>query len=235
MPGRWSSRGASSGVTKGNYLEGEVFDEDGSPQGTLVVWVKRVFPPGEHGRTFHGDLVTATDPYYQYWITTPEGQCTTVDGSYHLCIGNPVACPGGGGDLVVHMGRWRVWKEAELVEDNGTAFQGEAEILKDYFFKGKTAAEPVAAGHDELAGGTGKEAFEEEVCSAQEKGFVPEEREDGEERQSQQNRLSTLREEPCPAQAGDKKRERKGGTTSVFEKGVHQEEVSGIWFQGWSC
>ena len=106
MPGRWvGGRGSLAAPTKGTYIEAEVFDDGGSQQGTVLLFVKKLFAPGETGRTFHGDLVTATDSYYRFWITLPAGAVTTIDGAYHLCKGKPSECKGGAKtEHMVHLG-----------------------------------------------------------------------------------------------------------------------------------
>ena len=52
-----------------------------------------------------GNYITAADPYYRYWVGTEDGVSTTVDGTYHLCRGDPTTCQGGPGSAqVVHLG-----------------------------------------------------------------------------------------------------------------------------------
>ena len=129
--------------TKGTYIEAEVFDNSGGQQGTVLLHVKKLFAPGETGRTFHADLVTATDSYYRFWITTPEGAETTVDGAYHLCKGKPHECKGGArAEYMVHLGKWRQWKEDEFLDEGQCDFVGPAKALMMTYMKGAKAGGP---------------------------------------------------------------------------------------------
>lgn len=59
----------------GQFIEAKVFDDSKKEQGTIFVEVKRLFGTGSPGRTFLGDLVTASDEYYKYyryWVGSPE-------------------------------------------------------------------------------------------------------------------------------------------------------------------
>ena len=143
MPGRWvGGRGSLAAPTKGTYIEAEVFDDSGKPQGTVLLFVKKLVAPGETGRTIHADLITATDSYYRFWITTPAGAVTTVDGAYHLCKGKPHECSGGGkADYVVHLGKWRNWKETEFLEEQQTEFIGPAKALLMAYMKGSRSTD----------------------------------------------------------------------------------------------
>eukprot|EP00435_Cladocopium_sp_Y103_P021590 s619_g5.t1 len=136
MPGKWvGGRGSLAAPTKGQFIEANVFDPAGKGQGTIILHVKRLFGTGTTGRTILADLVTATDEYYRHWVTTEEGAPTTVDGSYHLCKGDAATCTGGGGEHLVHLGKWRTWTEAELVAGNATSGNKGAEEMLMRFFK----------------------------------------------------------------------------------------------------
>ncbi|CAK9045590.1 unnamed protein product, partial [Durusdinium trenchii] len=136
--------------TKGTYIEGEVYDDGGDPQGTVVLWVKRLFAPGETGRTLHGDVVTATDPYYRWWLASPDGAVTTVDGAYHICKGPPAECKGGTGEHVVHLGKWRQWKEEELVDNTGGILDEDTHGHAQAYFKRVPKEGPGAGGAGDL-------------------------------------------------------------------------------------
>ncbi|CAK9036064.1 unnamed protein product [Durusdinium trenchii] len=150
MPGKWHGRKSLEGPTKGTYIEGEVYDDGGDPQGTVVLWVKRLFAPGETGRTLHGDVVTATDPYYRWWLASPDGAVTTVDGAYHICKGPPAECKGGTGEHVVHLGKWRQWKEEELVDNSGGILDEDTHGHVQAYFKRVPKEGPGAGGAGDL-------------------------------------------------------------------------------------
>ena len=150
MPGKWHGRKSLEGPTKGTYIEGEVYDDGGDPQGTVVLWVKRLFAPGETGRTLHGDVVTATDPYYRWWLASPDGAVTTVDGAYRICKGPPAECKGGTGEHVVHLGKWRQWKEEELVDNSGGILDEDTDGHVQAYFKRVPKEGPGAGGAGDL-------------------------------------------------------------------------------------
>ena len=116
MPGRWAGgRGSAGCPLKGTMIEAEVHDDAGKQQGVIFIYVKRLYSPGEAGRSLLADYVAASDEFYRYWVTTSAGAVTTVDGLYHLCRGNPTTCTGGTRNaMVVHLGKWRVWEDEEL-------------------------------------------------------------------------------------------------------------------------
>eukprot|EP00435_Cladocopium_sp_Y103_P017142 s2265_g4.t1 len=143
MPGKWvGGKGSLAAPTKGQFIEAQVYDRESRGQGTIFLLVKRLFGTGATGRTILADLISATDEYNRHWITTEEGAPTTVDGSYHLCKGDPTICTGGGGEHVVHVGKWRTWKEAELVAGEAiTGNRGAEEMMLRYFKEGPRGKE----------------------------------------------------------------------------------------------
>ena len=139
MPKRWvGGTGSIACPSRGQYIEGHVFDDEGRPQGTVFLEVKTLFGSGGSGRSILCNYMTASDPYYRYWVGTSAGAVTTVDGSYHLCRGDPTTCQGGpSGSQTVHLGTWRVWTESELVGEKADHLEPAAmdELLK-YFKAG---------------------------------------------------------------------------------------------------
>jgi len=138
MPGRWvGGKGSVASPVKDAYIEAEVFTERGTAQGTILVKVKRIYAPGVLGRFFLGDLVSASDRAYREWTTSKTGRLTTVDGSYHLCKGPTDECPAAGQhEVTVHLGKWRTWKEEDLI--GGEAPEGygkEAKGMLSQYFK----------------------------------------------------------------------------------------------------
>lgn len=137
MPGKWvGGKGSLACPTKGQLLEAQVFDDGGNPQQTLFLEVKRLFGTGATGRSILCDYITASDAYYRYWVTTGDGVSSTVDGLYHLCKGHPTSCTGGGKDeLVIHLGKWRIWTEAELTSGKADHLEEPAQDQLLKFFK----------------------------------------------------------------------------------------------------
>ena len=138
MPGKWvGGKGSLACPQKGQYIEAHVFDDKGKEQGTVFLLVKRLFVTGSAGRSLLCDLVTATDEYYLHWTRTKEGSPTTVDGNYHLCKVDPTICVGGpAGSYVVHLGKWRLWKEEALIAGEVPDLSDNAEKAMRRFFKG---------------------------------------------------------------------------------------------------
>ena len=148
MPGKWvGGPGSLACPQRGQFIEARVFDDSKKEQGTIFLEVKRLFGTGSSGRTFLGDLVTATDEYYRYWAASPEGIPSTVDGNYHLCRGDPRSCVGGAaGTVVVHLGKWRTWPEEELAEGKVPNLPKEATIMMNRYFKGARKDDPEKKG-----------------------------------------------------------------------------------------
>jgi hypothetical protein len=144
MPGKWvGGPGSLACPQRGQFIEARVFDDSKKEQGTIFLEVKRLFGTGSSGRTFLGDLVTATDEYYRYWAASPEGIPSTVDGNYHLCRGDPRSCVGGAaGTVVVHLRKWRTWPEEELAEGKVPNLPKEATIMMNRYFKGARKDDP---------------------------------------------------------------------------------------------
>ena len=120
MPGKWvGGRGSRACPEKDSIFEAEVFQEDGSAQGTILLLVKRLYSPGENGRFILADFITASDEYYRYWVGTPAGMATVEDGSYHLFRAIPRECPAKSkSHETVHLGRWRSFTQEELTKEN---------------------------------------------------------------------------------------------------------------------
>lgn len=145
MPGKWvGGKGSLACPTKGQLLEGHVFDDGGSPQGTVFLEVKRLFGTGATGRSILCDYITASDAYYRHWVSTDAGASSTVDGLYHLCKGDPTSCTGRGKDeLIVHLGKWRTWTEGELTSGKAGHLEEGAQDQLLKFFKSAGSAEAI--------------------------------------------------------------------------------------------
>lgn len=144
MPGRWvGGKGSIAAPTKDLILEGKAYTDDGDPRGTVLVRVKRIYAPGALGRFFLGDYISASDKEYRAWTETKKGRVTTVDGSYHLCKTAPGECTATGQhSITVHLGQWRVWKEAELLAGQAPeGYNREAKgLITRYLKRGEEAA-----------------------------------------------------------------------------------------------
>lgn len=194
MPKKWvGGKGSIACPGRGQYIEAHVYDDGGQPQGTIFLEVKTLYGTGGSGRSILCNYITASDPYYRYWVGTPEGASTTVDGTYHLCRGDPTTCQGGPGSAqVVHLGTWRVWSESELV--NGKADHLEAaaedELLK-YFKAG--GREPRSS----QGGGLPWEERELRVAPEEEKRGKPKTKpaEDNKGDEKKQARIARLQKE----------------------------------------
>jgi hypothetical protein len=138
MPGRWvGGKGSIASPVKDACIEAEVFSDRGTAQGTILVKVKRIYAPGALGRFFLGDLLSASDKAYREWAGSKTGRLTTVDGSYHLCKGPTEECPAAGQhEVTVHLGKWRTWKEEDLLGgETPEGYGKEAKAMLSQCFK----------------------------------------------------------------------------------------------------
>ena len=93
------------GITSGDLLEADVYDEGGHAQGCVLVQVQECSGPDAHGCFFMAKYVTASDGYYDHWMS--EGGFL-LSGWYHLCRDHAVRCRHRHGrDPVVHTDRVR--------------------------------------------------------------------------------------------------------------------------------
>lgn len=100
MPGKWvGGKGSVASPTKNQFFEGKTVDDDGNPQGTVLVRVKRIYALGEKGRFILGDYVAASDKGYCDWASSKAGRPSTIGGSYRLCRGQPERCTAAGATI----------------------------------------------------------------------------------------------------------------------------------------
>ncbi len=118
MPSRWvGGRGSIASPTKGQLVEGQAVDGEGNDDGLVLILVKRIYSPGEQGRTVLGDYVPASTKKFRNWIESDEGRPAQVDGAYHFCKVEPAMCTAHSkSEVCVHIGKWRSWKEDELLD-----------------------------------------------------------------------------------------------------------------------
>ena len=145
MPGRWvGGKGSVASPVKDQLIEGQIVNEGGEAEGNILILIKRIYSPGELGRFVLGDYVAASAASFRRWIESDEGKVTQVDGSYHFCKVDPSGCTAHNKNGVcVHIGKWRVHKEDELV-DSGIKEFGKAGnlLISQYFKKGDSQPTP---------------------------------------------------------------------------------------------
>lgn len=59
MLGEWQRGKSMPRPAKQSYIEAEVFDDDGSPLSTVVLWVKNILTPDEFGRALQSYVAGA--------------------------------------------------------------------------------------------------------------------------------------------------------------------------------
>ena len=137
MPGRWvGGKGSKASPTKGQYIEGEAVDADGNDDGLVLIRVKRLYSPGEQGRTVLADYISGSTRKFRAWIETDEGKPAKFDGAYHFCSVEAGTCTAySRSEICVHIGKWRSWKEEELIDRGIPEFGRQGNLLISQFFK----------------------------------------------------------------------------------------------------
>ena len=121
---------------KDDIIEGKTVDDNGDPEGTVLIRVKRIHAPGAQGRFILGDYISASEKSYRDWVGTRKGKLTTVDGSYHLCKGQSADCQAAGQhEVTIHIGQWRKWKEEELLDEPPEGYGRDGKNLILQYFK----------------------------------------------------------------------------------------------------
>ena len=138
MPGRWvGGPGSKACPTKDQIIEGRILDDDGGDDGTVLLVVKRFYTPGELGRFLLGDYISASSKSFRSWVDSRASGFSVTDGSYHLCKGNPAECPAvSRHENSTHIGKWRTWKEEELIAGGIPEYDRGANGLITRHFKG---------------------------------------------------------------------------------------------------
>ena len=138
MPGRWvGGPGSKACPVKDQYIEAKIFDEEGEEDGTVLLLIKRFYTPGEMGRFLLGDYLSASSKKFRAWVERRDSDFSVIDGSYHLCKTNPGECGAVSRQgPTVHLGKWRVWKEEEIVAGGLPEFDRAANALVVRYFKG---------------------------------------------------------------------------------------------------
>ena len=142
MPGKWvGGKGSIASPLKGQVIEGHVTTEGGNACGTILIKVKRLYAPGTLGRFVLADFVSASDKRYREFVGTKKGKLTVTDGSYHFCRGGPPeeCVAAGQADVVVHIGKWRIWKEDDLAREAPENYEKEAKALITRYLKSQPA------------------------------------------------------------------------------------------------
>ena len=98
----------------GQVLEGSMRDDNGEPQGTVLIRVKEAIHYDAKGHFFTAEHLTASDKHYRWWISEGPGKGLRKLAHYHSCEGNANECmfkkPK---TMVIHLELIRVIGEAE--------------------------------------------------------------------------------------------------------------------------
>lgn len=87
----------------GWFLELKVEDEEGEPQGQVLIGVLVESTKSRHGGwQVLASFLSASDEYYRWWMTQGEGKKFAVRGVYHLCGSTADEC-GARGAKHIHM------------------------------------------------------------------------------------------------------------------------------------
>lgn len=93
----WFEGGVSSGsppeIGPGDVVELQVYDDEGSTQGTILVGVWKKAAVYKGGAVLSGRFLGASDLYYQWWMNDGEEAPNRLQGWYHLCNSRTVDCP----------------------------------------------------------------------------------------------------------------------------------------------
>lgn len=104
MPGPWYDAALDPEyfpnypVQKGDVLEVGACDDEGNPQGTLLIGVDRLGSTSNKGRWLEATTVAASDAYYQWWLDQGDGP--KGRSLYHFCSKGCAVC-----DVVDNRGR----------------------------------------------------------------------------------------------------------------------------------
>ena len=148
MPGRWvGGKGSVASPVKDQIIEGQIVDDEGRPNGNVLILIKRIYTPGELGRFVLADYISASAADFRRWIESDDGKVSQVDGSYHFCKVESKNCTAVSSlDICVHVGKLRVWKEDELINKGISEFGKAGNLLISRFFK-KDPSQPTPPGH----------------------------------------------------------------------------------------
>eukprot|EP00434_Breviolum_minutum_P021831 symbB.v1.2.019267.t1/scaffold1509.1/size114668/2 len=134
-------------VSSDQIIEGQIVDDEGKPNGNVLILIKRIYTPGELGRFVLADYISASAADFRKWIESDDGKVSQIDGSYHFCKVESKSCTAVSSlDICVHVGKWRVWKEDELINKGISEFRKAGNLLISRFFK-KDPSQPTPPGH----------------------------------------------------------------------------------------
>lgn len=101
-------------IRTGQIIEGSVRDDEGKPQGTVLLRVLKPVELDTTGHCFTGEFLTASDPHYRWWMKEGEGKGLRKSCHYHSCGVRADQCPYvRGRSKVVHLERIRVISSKE--------------------------------------------------------------------------------------------------------------------------
>ena len=101
-------------IRSGQIIEGSVRDDEGKPQGTVLLRVLKAIELDTTRHCFTGEFLTASDPHYGWWMKEGEGKGLRKTCHYHSCGVRADQCPYvRGRSKVVHLERIRVISSKE--------------------------------------------------------------------------------------------------------------------------
>ena len=112
----------------GWFLELKVEDEEGEPQGQVLIGVLVESTKSRHGGwQVLASFLSASDEYYRWWMTQGEGKKFAVRGVYHLCGSTADECGARGAKHIhIHAGKSRRVLEEEMTSRKITWLRNEA-------------------------------------------------------------------------------------------------------------
>eukprot|EP00438_Fugacium_kawagutii_P025118 Skav230791 [mRNA] locus=scaffold312:65520:71347:+ [translate_table: standard] len=136
----WLSGGAdrekwySHRFVAGQLVEGATRDNEGKPQGTVLMEVIRSVSLETDGHWVEGRFVLASDTHFQWWMTSGAGAKVKEKCLYHFCEGPSVDCKAKKKGITIHLERFRVVTQEEVdAQSPAWAFgRGYVKAMKQY-------------------------------------------------------------------------------------------------------
>jgi hypothetical protein len=135
-------------LQRGDVVECHVLDDQSQPQGSILIEVSHMGSRTSAGCWFVGRHITASDPYYRWWLAEGSGQAFVNDCWFHVCSsGKPGQCPvkRAGDAPVVHVLDLRHVMLADIVEAKIHWFADEEVVADLELYTQKAAATQLVA------------------------------------------------------------------------------------------